>query len=203
MPRFGAWLVAIVIALAPLPAHASWQLALAVVGQLGEAVGNLADGIAKAVKTGLAIRDDVAVRALRAHIVELNDQIARLTAEQATLTARLRDHAGGRAAETWQDLHFQLDQLAPAIQELILSLDRLGPELVEVAGPQVVTDLRVVARSRASLVARLRGLPEPATDEDRTALGELLDRYDDLIVNLQRLNQALFDYARTFGSGTG
>ena len=204
MVRLAALAMALSLACLPARAEASWMLVLEVVGHLGTAVGNLADGIGKAVDAGLEIHDEVEVRSLRADVLALNDQIARLTVEQTTLTERLGEHASERRpAETWQDIQFQLDEIAPAIRALIVSLDQLGPRLIEIAGPQAVHDLRVTLRSRASLVDRLRALQAPETEEEKAALAELLDRYRELVVNLQKLNQALFEYARAFGEGTG
>lgn len=200
MVRWAVLLIALNLLSLPAEARTPWTLVLEVVDHLGTAVGNLADGIGRAVDEGLEIHDELTLRSLREDVIALNDQIARLTAEQSTLTAQMAEHAETRRpAENWEDLQFQLGEIAPAIQGLIVSIDDLGPRLVEVAGPQVVHELRVALRSRASLVRRLRGLGPPTTEEERAALAELLDRYRDLIVNLQKLNQALFEFTQAAG----
>lgn len=203
MVRWAALLIALNLLSLPAEARTPWTLVLEVVDHLGTAVGNLAEGIGRAVDEGLDIHDELTLRSLREDVIALNDQIARLTAEQSTLTARMAEHAEGRRpADTWEDLQFQLGEIAPAIRGLIAVIDDFGPRLVEIAGPQVVHELRVSLRSRASLVRRLRGLGPPSSDEERAALTELLDRYRDLIVNLQKLNQALFEVARKAGEAT-
>src|SRR5690606_7276331 len=147
---------------------------LEVVGQLGTAVGNLADGIGKAVDAGLEIHDEARLRSLRADVLVLNDRIARLTAEQTVLTERLDEHAADRQpVETWEDIRRHVVAVAPAIQALVVALDGLGPRLGEVAGPQAIHDLRTAVRARISLDARLRGLEAPQTDEEKAALASL------------------------------
>lgn len=204
MVRLAAFLIVFCLAAVPARAQTPWLLVLEVVGQLGTAVGNLADGIGKAVDAGLEIHDEARLRSLRAAVLALNDRIARLTAKQTILTERLDEHAADRQpVETWEDIRRHLDEIAPAIQSLIVSLDELGPRLIEIAGPQAIHDLRTTLRSRISLVARLRGLEAPRTDEEKAALAELIDRYRTLIVNLQKLNQALFEHAHALGEGSG
>jgi hypothetical protein len=99
---------------------------------------------------------------------------------------------------TWRLAKEELSIVASGLFQVMKTIETESPTLVEVTGPDLVSNLTSLTISRSIVVGQLVAMPEPLTSGEHDALRRLVDRYEGLIINLRRLNTSLNHYIQRF-----
>ncbi|WP_316224612.1 MULTISPECIES: hypothetical protein [unclassified Bradyrhizobium] len=181
-------------------AEAGYQGPIRFFADAGEAVASLNDGLDRAITTKTRLPGDAKLDVLRRKASNLDAQLAGAIGHKEYLISSLRLYLANPTTARWRMAHAEMNVLSEITGGIMIELKDDQPVLVELAGPSLVSNLVAVMLSRASILQELSTLPEPTSDAERSALKVLVDRYDELVQQLRRLNVTLDQYAVSFRS---
>jgi hypothetical protein len=178
--------------------EADYRRPIRFLADAGKAVANINDGLDRAITTKTRLPDDAKLNVLRAKAKDLDVRLASAIGHKEYLISSLRLYLLNPTSARWRNTRAEMDVISEITGRIMIELNDDQPELVELAGPSLVSNLMAVMLSRAGLLMEMSALPEPSSEGDRTALKALVDRYDELVQQLRRLNVTLDRYAVSF-----
>jgi hypothetical protein len=184
----------------PAGAQGAWAAVISLVGSAGDVVGKLADGIKKAVDDGYAIGDEAHLHSLQASVLRLEYSITEMTAVQTTLVDRFNHYIQNtdHSPAAWARAKDQLVTVSERVKAVIDAVKASGPDLVRIAGPQLVADLEHNLDVKTGMLDDMRALPEPYASGEIEDLQRLVAEYEKLVDDTKRLNVELDNYVKKF-----
>jgi hypothetical protein len=98
----------------------------------------------------------------------------------------------------WARAKDQLVGVSERVKVLIEAVKATGPDLVRIAGPQLVADLERNLDIKTGMLDDMRALPEPYASGEIDGLRRLVAEYEKLVDDTKRLNVELHNYLKNF-----
>jgi hypothetical protein len=184
----------------PAGAQGAWAAVISLVGSAADMVGKLADGIKKAVDDGYAIGDEAHFHSLQTSTLALEYSITEMTTVQTSMVDRFNHYMQGtdHGPAAWARAKDQLVGVSERVKVLIEAVKATGPDLVRIAGPQLVADLERNLDIKTGMLDDMRALPEPYASGEIDGLRRLVAEYEKLVDDTKRLNVELHNYLKNF-----
>jgi hypothetical protein len=163
-----------------------------------KALANLAAGLDGARESGRSLGNEQTVFAIKRQLFVLNGRLAGLVGRKEFIISTLREYLDSPSPEGWKLAQRELQIVKAGVVELMTTIQAESPTLVEVTGPQLVSNLMSITIARSAVVDQLVDMSEPRTFIELELLHRLVDRYDGLVSNLRRLDDSLFQYVQKF-----
>lgn len=170
-------------------------------GDAGDAIGKIADGISRLVATGVEGYDAAQARLVHARLRHASRSFTALAMAQSGLSSTLRGYAeiaaqGRRVnlAEEWEPL----EQLAGRLlQEVVSLLDVIRAERSDFVLEPVYRKLCRALEARQALLGQLKQMSPPRYADELALVTKAARRYDELIRQLERATDEMNAYIKS------
>jgi hypothetical protein len=136
-----------------------------------QAVTNLALGLDTALRSGRQLPKDYVVGKIRDQLFQLNARLASLVGRKEFVISLFKKYLDAPPRTNWSLARRELSVVKNAVQEMLHTIEIASPTLIQVTGPDLITNLTAVSASRSmSVIDELVDLPEPQTESDRAVL---------------------------------
>lgn len=196
-----------------------WREIAQAFGDAGESIARIAEGIERAVESGLRVYDLVEARRAYSRIEEYRLILAKMTGynigvlmaleryiddaleELANLddTAETRydlepvHTAGEGKVDPWTGARRVFGETLALVKEIE---EMLSEERSDFVAQEIYTDLVITIQKRADTLNYLLDIPAPTTKLELIELKKVFEEYGLLVNNLRRFNDALAKYMR-------
>lgn len=166
------------------------------VGAAGDAIAKVTDGIAHLVETGNEGWSYISAHNTYSRLIDVSARATNLAGNRQVAVVNSIDEYLAKQNPSAYDWDTVRSAIGKVVVEVKALLDHLNSERSDFVREDAYSTLVQTLAARTSLLDRLATLPQPTTPEERAALGEINERYKQLLANFREAIKELNEYLK-------